>query len=71
MAAPYTTPPDSKIYSASVVKTPPEVESFRTRSFRFQAAKAAGRGEDSRSRSKGQIAVQWPQRIHLSKSIAG
>ena len=41
--APNTTPPPSSTYSAMAVNAPPEVESFRTASSRFQAAKAAGR----------------------------
>ena len=41
--------------------TPPEVESLRMLSSRFQAANTAGRGCGSRRCRAGQTAVQWPQ----------
>ena len=54
------------------VKTPPEVESFRIASSRFQAAKAAGRwAAGPRSCKMGQMRVQCPQRTHFSMSIWG
>ena len=70
-AAPNTTPPLSRMYSASSVNTPPEVESFRMSSFLFQAANTAGMEAAGRRRRMGQTAVQRPQRMQAPLSITG
>ena len=53
------------------VNAPPEVESFRMSSSRFQAAYTAGSGPVSRPWSTGHTEVHRPHRTHSSSRTTG
>lgn len=68
-AAPNTTPPSSRIYSASRGNTPPAVDAWRTEASGFQAANTAGSGRGSRCFRTGQMWAQWPHWMQASVTV--